>query len=81
MTLAGSPALQADSLPSEPQGKPYNSNVGALDIFPELSETILFFSFFSFFLLYSALRSHFHHFILQLTDSFFRFRYSAIDYF
>ena len=37
--------------------------------------------FFSFFLLYSALRSHFHHFILQLTDLFFCFRYSAIDYF
>ena len=48
---------------------PYNLNVGALDIVPEVSETILN-SF-----------HYFHHFIFQLTDFFFCFRYSAIDSF
>ena len=59
--------------------EPYSLNVGALDIVPEVSETILstFHSFY-FILLF---RSHFHHFIFQLTDSFFCFRYSAIDSF
>ena len=58
---------------------PYSSNVGALDIVPEVSETILstFHSFY-FILLF---RSHFQHFIFQLTDVFFCFRYSAIDSF
>ena len=37
-----------------------------------------FFHSFYFTLLF---RSYFHHFIFQLTDSFFCFRYSAIDYF
>ena len=37
--------------------------------------------FFSFLLLYFVFRSYFHHFIFQLTDSFFCFRYSAIDFF
>jgi len=37
--------------------EPYNSNVGVIDIIPEVSETIL--SFFSFFLLYSALQKLF----------------------
>ena len=31
-TEAGSPALQVDSLPSEPQGKPKNTGVGTLYI-------------------------------------------------
>ena len=55
---------------------PYNSNVVAFNIVPE---TILssFHSFY-FILLFS---SYFHYFIFQLTDSFFCFRYSAIDFF
>ena len=40
---------------------PYNLNVGAFDIMPEVSETILFFSFF---LLYSALQKSFPPFYL-----------------
>ena len=57
---------------------PCNSNVGAFDIIPEVSETIL--SFFHSFYLILLFRSYFHHFIFQLTDSF-CFRYSAIDFF
>ena len=57
---------------------PYNSNVGAFDIVPEVSETILS-SFHSFYFI-PLMRSYFHHFIFQLTDLFF-FRYSAIDSF
>ena len=35
----GSPALQADSLPAEPQGKPKNTGVGSLSLLPaELPE-------------------------------------------
>ena len=55
---------------------PYNSNVGAFDIFPEDSETILNSCYFI--LLFS---SYLHHFIFQITDSFFCFRYSANDSF
>ena len=51
-------------------------NVGAFDIVPEVSETILS-SFHSFYFIL-LFRSYFHHFIFQLTDSFFCFRYSAI---
>ena len=58
---------------------PYNSNVGAFDIVPEVSETILS-SFHSFYFIL-LFRSYFHHFILQLTDSFFCFSYSPIDSF
>ena len=48
---------------------PYNSNAGAFDIVPEVSETILSsFHSFHFILLF---RSYFHHFIFQLTDLFF----------
>ena len=48
---------------------PYNSNVGAFDIVPEVSENILYsFHAFYFILLF---RSYFHHFIFQLTDLFF----------
>src|SRR5574337_1260552 len=56
----------------------YSSNVGVFDIVPEVSETI-FSSFHSFYFIL-LFRSYFHHFIFQLTDSFFCFRYSAIDY-
>ena len=58
---------------------PYNSNIGASDIGPEVSETILS----SFHSLYFILlfRIYFQHVTFQLTDSFFCFRYSAIDSF
>ena len=58
---------------------PYNSNIGAFDIVPEVSDTIL--SSFHCFYLILLFRSYFQHFIFQLTDSFFCFRYSAIDSF
>ena len=51
---------------------PYNSNVGVFDIIPEVSETILS-SLHSFYFIL-LFRSYFHHFIFQLTDSFFCFR-------
>ena len=57
----------------------YNWNVGTFDIVPEVSETILS-SFHSFYFIL-LFRSYFHHFIFQLTDSFFYFRYPAIDSF
>ena len=53
---------------------PYNSNVNVFDIVPEVSKTILS-SFHSFYFIL-LFRSYFH-----LTDSFFCFRYSAIDSF
>ena len=56
---------------------PYNSNVGVFDIVPEVSKTILS-SFHSFYFIL-LFRSYFHHVIFQVTDSFFYFRYSAID--
>ena len=55
---------------------PYNSNVGAFDMVPEVSETVL-----SSFHSILPVRSYFHHFIFQLTHWFFCFRYSAIDSF
>ena len=58
---------------------PYNSNVDVFDIVPEVSEAILS-SFHSFYCIL-LFRSYFHHFIFQLTDLFFCFRYSAIDSF
>ena len=58
---------------------PYNLNVDAFDIVPEVSETIL--GSFHSFLFILLFRSYFHHFVFQLTDSFFYFRYSAIDSF
>ena len=58
---------------------PYNLNVVAFDIVPEVSETILS-SFHSFYFIL-LFKSYFHHFIFQLTDSFFCFRYSAVDSF
>ena len=59
-------------------GTPYNSTVGAIDIVPEVSETILS-SFHSFYFIL-LFRSCFHHFVFQLIDLF-CFRYSAIDSF
>ena len=57
---------------------PYNSNVVAFDIVPEVFETVLSsFHSFCFILLF---RSYFHQFIFHPTDSFFCFRYSAIDF-
>ena len=60
-------------------GDPYNSNVSVFDIVSEVSDTNLG-SFHSFYFIL-LFRSYFHHFIFQLTDSFFCFRYSAIDSF
>ena len=58
---------------------PCNSNVGAFNIAPEVSEAILSSFHSSYFtLLFSR---YFHHFIFQLTDLFFCFRYSAINSF
>jgi len=54
----------------------YYSNVGVFDIVLEVSEPILS-SFHSFYFIL-LFRSNFHHFIFQLTDSFFCFRYYAI---
>ena len=56
---------------------PYNSNAGAFDIVPRVSETI--FSYFHSFYFILLFRIYFHHFIFQLTDSFFSFKYSAMD--
>jgi len=58
---------------------PYNSKVGAFDIVSEASETILS-SCHSFYFI-PLFISYFYHFIFQLTDLFFCFRYSAIDSF
>jgi len=58
---------------------PYNSNIGAFSMVPEVSETLL--SSFNSFYLILLFRSYFHHFTFQLTDLFFCFRYSAIDSF
>ena len=56
---------------------PYSSNVGAFDMVPDFSVTVLSsFHSFSFILLF---RNYFYHFIFQLTDSFLCFRYSATD--
>ena len=56
---------------------PYNLNIDAFDIVPEMSEMILS-SFHSFYFTL-LFRNYFHHFIFQLTDLFFCFRYSVID--
>ena len=57
----------------------YNLNVGPFDIVLEVSETIITsYHPFYFILLF---RNYFHHFIFQLTDSFFCFRYSVINSF
>ena len=56
---------------------PYNLSVVLFDIVPEVSETVLSSFLSSYFILF--FQSYFHCFILQLTDSFFFFRYSTID--
>ena len=53
----------------------YSLKVGVFDIVPEVSETILS-SFHSFYFIL-LFRSYLHHFIFQLSDSFFCFRYFA----
>ena len=53
---------------------PYNSNVDAFDIVPEVSEIVL--SYFHSFYFILPFRSYFHYFIFQLTDLFFCFSYS-----
>ena len=58
---------------------PYKLNVDVFDISPEVSEIIPS-SFYSFYVIL-LLRSYFHHFTFQFTDSFFCFRYSATDSF
>ena len=58
---------------------PYNLNVGGFDMVPEVTKTVCN-SFHSFYFIL-LLIIDFHHFIFQLTDSFFCFRYSAIDSF
>ena len=55
---------------------PYNSNIGAFNIVPEVSETVLI--SFLFILLYIG---YFHHSFLQFTYLFFFPSYSAIDSF
>ena len=59
--------------------KPYNLNVGAFDMVPEVSETVL--SYFHSFYFIQLFRGYFHHFIFQFSDLFFCFRYSPIDSF
>ena len=53
---------------------PYNANVVAFDIVPEVSETVLSSFHSCYFIL--LFRSYFHHFIFHLIDSFFCFIYS-----
>ena len=36
---SGSPALQADALPAEPQGKPKNTEVGSLSLLQQMFPT------------------------------------------
>ena len=58
---------------------PYNSNIGAFNGVPEVSETVLN-SFHSFFFILLC-SSYFHHFIFLLTYPFFCLIYPAIDSF
>ena len=58
----------------------YMDEVG-LSIHEKIAEMHTREEIYNYFLDYSALRSYFHHFIFQLTDLFFCFRYSAIDSF
>ena len=58
---------------------PSNSNVGAFNVVPEVSATVLN-SFHSFFFILLC-GSHFHYFIFQLTYLFFCVNYSVIDSF
>ena len=56
---------------------PYNSNVGAFNVVPEVSETVLS-SFHSFFFILLC-SSYFYYFTFQVTYPFFCLSYSAID--
>ena len=58
---------------------PYTSNVGAFNVVPAVSETVLN-SFHSFFFILLCV-TYFHYFIFQVTYPFFCLSYSAIDYF
>ena len=58
---------------------PYNSNVGAFHVVPEVSETVLDYSHSFFFILFCG--SYFHSFIFQVTYPFFCLSYSAIESF
>ena len=58
---------------------PYNSNVDAFNVVPEVSETVLK-SFHSFFFILVC-SSYFHHFNFQVTYPFFCLSYSATDSF
>ena len=55
----------------------YNSNVGAFNVVPEVSDTVL--NSFHSFLLILPCSSYFHYFIFQVTYQFFCLSYSAID--
>ena len=58
---------------------PYNSNVHAFSVVPEVFEIV--FNYFYSFLFFLFLGHYFHHFVFQLTYSFFSFIYSVIDSF
>ena len=58
---------------------PYNLNVGAFNVVPEVSETVLNSLHSLFFILLCG--SYFHYFIFQVTYLFFCLSYSAIDSF
>ena len=58
---------------------PYNANVGAFNVVPEVSKAVLI-SFHSFFFILFH-DSEFHHFVLQVTYPFFCLSYSAIESF
>ena len=58
---------------------PYNLNIGAFNVVPEVSETVLN-SFHPFFFLVLC-SSYFHYFIFQVTYPFFCLSYSATDSF
>ena len=79
MPTAGNPVVYGEKIMLFFFWYPYNLNIGAFDIVPEVSETVLS-SFHSFYFIL-LFKSYFHHFIFQLTDSFFCFRYAALDSF
>ena len=58
---------------------PYNLNVGAFSVVPEVSEMVL--NFFHSFFFIVLCGSYFHYFIFQVTYLFFYLSYSAIDSF
>ena len=58
---------------------PYDSNIGAFNVVPDVSETVLNALFIYFFILLCG--SYFHYFIFQVTYLFFCLNYSSIDSF